>query len=192
MNLLVWLLVYILSLFVVRVLGLSLFFSSRQRTAANRLSWIGQTATLHLGFVISETGVTLVLAGIIFRFYRYHIWLAKNNMTTFQHIMQSKNSKHYPHHKIVPNNMPEKIQQTVAGMKSSSEPSEGNEDGAENHISPHRPSSIGDTPKDKKDPTLCNQKLHTKQSADSIAFNKSHLVKQKLPKINKRHNSPEI
>lgn len=196
MRLLVWLAVYMLSLFLLRVLALALFFTSPRRALDSKLAWIGQSATLHLGFVISEAGVSLVLAGVIFRFYRYHLWLAKNNLTTFQHIMQSRSPKHPAHHKVVPHSFPEKIQQTGPGAKSGSEPSEGNEDAVEqskdtNQV-PQRRSSTGDASKGAKESLGTRQKPQTKQSADSTAYSKSLLVKQKLPMIHKKLDSPEI
>ena len=197
MRLLAWLIAYSVSLVAVRILGLVLHFTARDRAAVTgRFSWIGQSANLHMGFVIGETGVGLILTGVVCKFYMYHVWLAKNNLTTFQHIMQSRPPKQTPHHKVAPQGFPEKIQQTVAGIKSSSEPSEGNEDvneqSKDHNALTHKPSHLGDGAKFKKEQQASEQKPVTKLQSDFNVFNKSLLVKQKHSALHKKQDSPDI
>ena len=186
MQTIIRLILYIGCIVSVRVVSIVLCFTTRRgvrEVPSKYLSVISNRYMVYVLIIVCEIVVCVIIFVVSVRFYRYHVWLRISNLTTYQHIMNKRNSISV--NKIKPLEVqPSAINQRM-GTKSIHEifnqPVDGNVQLDSNHMDDNEKVHIEKSELPPINVTLkISKKVKEKKVLDnngSNTFTKSHVVK---------------
>ena len=91
-NLVARLGLFALTLLVIRLTAIAMFFVLDQDFNEVSMAVLTKTRYFYLGYCIGEATVLSILLGATIKFYLYHKWLKENDLTTYLHILKLRES----------------------------------------------------------------------------------------------------